>query len=142
LCSISFFIQAEDVIRDATVTGVQTCALPIYAGCQDLRDWRRNERDSAHRDRAAAAWQSHRLTQVRVCPSFTSMHWSLASLSRLSNRLISLPGLKPGELDYCWDNHRLPHGCFPQGREGNCFEARDLDQWKPAGDPRGHSRGR
>src|SRR5438128_8304441 len=27
----SFFFQAEDGIRDATVTGVQTCALPIYA---------------------------------------------------------------------------------------------------------------
>src|SRR5207245_4304678 len=26
----SFFFQAEDGIRDATVTGVQTCALPIY----------------------------------------------------------------------------------------------------------------
>src|SRR5207245_4044756 len=25
------FCQAEDGIRDATVTGVQTCALPIYA---------------------------------------------------------------------------------------------------------------
>src|SRR5207245_8750212 len=25
-----FFFQAEDGIRDATVTGVQTCALPIY----------------------------------------------------------------------------------------------------------------
>src|SRR5207245_9778041 len=25
-----FFVQAEDGIRDATVTGVQTCALPIY----------------------------------------------------------------------------------------------------------------
>src|SRR5207245_3914233 len=25
-----FFLQAEDGIRDATVTGVQTCALPIY----------------------------------------------------------------------------------------------------------------
>src|SRR6266478_6778658 len=25
-----FFFQAEDVIRDLTVTGVQTCALPIY----------------------------------------------------------------------------------------------------------------
>src|SRR5207245_6382842 len=32
-----FFFQAEDGIRDATVTGVQTCALPI----------------SEHRDRAA-----------------------------------------------------------------------------------------
>src|SRR2546430_5526657 len=28
-CSLSFFFQAEDGIRDLTVTGVQTCALPI-----------------------------------------------------------------------------------------------------------------
>ena len=27
---ISFFFQAEDGIRDVAVTGVQTCALPIY----------------------------------------------------------------------------------------------------------------
>src|SRR3989337_3649511 len=27
-----FFFQAEDGIRDATVTGVQTCALPICPG--------------------------------------------------------------------------------------------------------------
>src|SRR5436305_12481476 len=26
----SFFLQAEDGIRDADVTGVQTCALPIF----------------------------------------------------------------------------------------------------------------
>src|SRR5207245_6111438 len=29
-CIICFFFQAEDGIRDATVTGVQTCALPIF----------------------------------------------------------------------------------------------------------------
>src|SRR5207245_5968478 len=29
VCSFCFFFQAEDGIRDATVTGVQTCALPI-----------------------------------------------------------------------------------------------------------------
>src|SRR3989442_14601174 len=29
-CSLFFFFQAEDGIRDADVTGVQTCALPIY----------------------------------------------------------------------------------------------------------------
>ena len=29
---ISFFFQAEDGIRDHCVTGVQTCALPIYGG--------------------------------------------------------------------------------------------------------------
>src|SRR2546430_6860572 len=30
-CSCFFFFQAEDGIRDLTVTGVQTCALPILA---------------------------------------------------------------------------------------------------------------
>src|SRR2546427_6411091 len=29
--SFFFFFQAEDGIRDLTVTGVQTCALPIFA---------------------------------------------------------------------------------------------------------------
>src|SRR6267143_5184572 len=28
-CCVVFFFQAEDGIRDGTVTGVQTCALPI-----------------------------------------------------------------------------------------------------------------
>src|SRR5437762_6162089 len=30
-----FFFQAEDGIRDTSVTGVQTCALPIYARIRD-----------------------------------------------------------------------------------------------------------
>src|SRR5690625_7927202 len=33
----SFFFQAEDGIRDGHVTGVQTCALPIFPGYQGLR---------------------------------------------------------------------------------------------------------
>src|SRR5207248_6983052 len=32
-----FFFQAEDGIRDRTVTGVQTCALPISWGVRDCR---------------------------------------------------------------------------------------------------------
>src|SRR5690348_17543468 len=31
----SFFFQAEDGIRDGRVTGVQTCALPIFTGVAD-----------------------------------------------------------------------------------------------------------
>src|SRR5438309_2457256 len=31
-----FFFQAEDGIRDGTVTGVQTCALPIYSDTTDV----------------------------------------------------------------------------------------------------------
>src|SRR2546427_6460868 len=38
-----FFFQAEDGIRDLTVTGVQTCALPISRLRVDLR--RRHHRD-------------------------------------------------------------------------------------------------
>src|SRR6266516_5819607 len=30
VCFYNFFFQAEDGIRDRTVTEVQTCALPIY----------------------------------------------------------------------------------------------------------------
>src|SRR5437762_6555459 len=30
--SLFFFFQAEDGIRDTSVTGVQTCALPIFVG--------------------------------------------------------------------------------------------------------------
>src|SRR5256886_9322627 len=34
---VFFFFQAEDGIRDLTVTGVQTCALPIFGdGSQEL----------------------------------------------------------------------------------------------------------
>src|SRR2546427_485995 len=37
-CVVFFFFQAEDGIRDLTVTGVQTCALPISG---DVHVWRR-----------------------------------------------------------------------------------------------------
>src|SRR2546427_8800373 len=43
-----FFFQAEDGIRDLTVTGVQTCALPIYvetgAGCAGQGPRQRDQR--------------------------------------------------------------------------------------------------
>src|SRR2546425_6994732 len=42
VCSIFFFFQAEDGIRDKLVTGVQTCALPI------LRDSVRLEASSTY----------------------------------------------------------------------------------------------
>ena len=38
---LPFFIQAEDGIRDLCVTGVQTCALPIYGS--DSYKWLSNQ---------------------------------------------------------------------------------------------------
>src|SRR2546430_5159894 len=47
-----FFFQAEDGIRDLTVTGVQTCALPIWrrgrrGGCAPASDLPAGERGQA-----------------------------------------------------------------------------------------------
>src|SRR5207245_7735236 len=41
-----FFFQAEDGIRDATVTGVQTCALPICLGLSGAGGGERHLQDS------------------------------------------------------------------------------------------------
>src|SRR5256886_7930574 len=44
-----FFFQAEDGIRDLTVTGVQTCALPISRRTRDAGDRGRRDRPEAGR---------------------------------------------------------------------------------------------
>src|SRR2546430_9389799 len=51
-----FFFQAEDGIRDLTVTGVQTCALPISAHDAIVRPaCRMAERPDGERDRERVA---------------------------------------------------------------------------------------
>src|SRR5208283_5592727 len=51
-----FFFQAEDGIRDRDVTGVQTCALPIYLHLNrgPDADWQRR----GNRDRSSALQRS------------------------------------------------------------------------------------
>src|SRR5256885_14064001 len=57
-----FFFQAEDGIRDYKVTGVQTCALPIYTGAdQQVRvDWNASlqPRTTLSRPRSCGYWLS------------------------------------------------------------------------------------
>src|SRR2546430_3067774 len=50
-----FFFQAEDGIRDLTVTGVQTCALPIFGEVGLHGDHGRLVHDHGFGERAAAA---------------------------------------------------------------------------------------
>src|SRR5207253_1640618 len=40
VCGSFFFFQAEDGIRDGHVTGVQTCALPIFSSTKGARSVR------------------------------------------------------------------------------------------------------
>src|SRR3989442_14540563 len=52
---ILFFFQAEDGIRDADVTGVQTCALPIWGHEVPSRDRGPSARHLQEGERAARA---------------------------------------------------------------------------------------
>src|SRR2546430_3602286 len=61
-CSSFFFFQAEDGIRDLTVTGVQTCALPIYQRqCQPPR------RGGARARRCAQTYAPNGWRSMMVC---------------------------------------------------------------------------
>src|SRR5437867_2971827 len=64
LCIFFFFFQAEDGIRDRTVTGVQTCALPILKQLDErrfecglrARDPEEGEREQQGDQRATCSW--------------------------------------------------------------------------------------
>ena len=50
-----FFFQAEDGIRDTSVTGVQTCALPIYENCLYKKRGAAALRNGQYKKRGTAA---------------------------------------------------------------------------------------
>src|SRR5207237_4419124 len=58
---VFFFFQAEDGIRDSSVTGVQTCALPI---CQCVQD---------RAEVNFVSWESGLVTKLTSARSWT--HW-------------------------------------------------------------------
>src|SRR5688572_31715220 len=59
LCFFFFFFQAEDGIRDLTVTGVQTCALPISQFARQARASALELRDREFTHAARALGASH-----------------------------------------------------------------------------------
>src|SRR5256885_8770200 len=62
-----FFFQAEDGIRDYKVTGVQTCALPIYLRiCSAVARCGAATRGGANRPVAAAPTSAGRLGMART----------------------------------------------------------------------------
>src|SRR5688572_31506295 len=80
-----FFFQAEDGIRDLTVTGVQTCALPIYRALTSQT----NRRDRNEPLQSVSALRRHPIF-VKTASAFRSEeHTSeLQSQSNLVCRLL------------------------------------------------------
>src|SRR5206468_8181207 len=66
---LSFFFQAEDGIRDLIVTGVQTCALPIYrvklAAARGVHDFRGGRVRKGRQVRPALPWRHVRASGHR-----------------------------------------------------------------------------
>src|SRR2546425_10847732 len=100
-----FFFQAEDGIRDKLVTGVQTCALPIYLGAfareQDRGRFSIAEdfaaRPRAGDDRHFARQPGHGADQAVLTAFFSSLFFVFSSVasaafSTRSIRLTSASG--------------------------------------------------
>src|SRR5699024_12135971 len=77
---MSFFVQAEDGIRDRSVTGVQTCALPISGAERGDPDHSQIYVNPASISRHGVRWRAH-------LPHQRSVHSLSAPYSDLS-----LPG--------------------------------------------------
>src|SRR5260370_41061148 len=65
LACVFFFFQAEDGIRDSSVTGVQTCALPSMLDSADQSDEERQRSREEHIERQLAQMRGQEMT-VRV----------------------------------------------------------------------------
>src|SRR5205085_6365624 len=99
-----FFFQAEDGIRDLTVTGVQTCALPI---CGAARHRLLSSRIAARRTspRAPAGqWDrsAPRRRTVFIRPRI-SAPWATAARSRSEERRVG----KEGRARWCRDDEKI-----------------------------------
>src|SRR5215813_2896102 len=86
-----FFFQAEDGIRDADVTGVQTCALPIYAPLLQAAD-----QEIVYRDLKRFTYRELRRRVARLA----------SALAEIGVR----PGDTVGVLD--WDSNRFLEAFF------------------------------
>src|SRR5689334_91864 len=118
-----FFFQAEDGIRDGTVTGVQTCALPIFtaSGSRCCAHWflsriANDDRYHNAHPRGGLA-RPHRSEERRVGKECRSWRWTCNEKGRASNassrtswtrcapttrRSTSASSRTPSNAPWCW----------------------------------------
>src|SRR2546430_13546483 len=86
--TVCFFFQAEDGIRDLTVTGVQTCALPIYASFAPSRYWSDGTVRVSGREYNALIESPCFSKGAMTCLSCHSMHQSDPNWQRSEERRV------------------------------------------------------
>src|SRR2546430_7007751 len=69
--TLCFFFQAEDGIRDLTVTGVQTCALPISPYRSDISVFGEGAMSQVKTKAEAHEWILTHVRQRRGCQDFS-----------------------------------------------------------------------
>src|SRR2546430_11606083 len=86
-----FFFQAEDGIRDLTVTGVQTCALPIYTPAQNSpRTFNDRPQQGAGSNRPTNAPAQHTARDrksTRLNSSHSQISYAVFCLKKKNKRL-------------------------------------------------------
>src|SRR5687767_8076788 len=94
-CFFVFFFQAEDGIRDKLVTGVQTCALPIWTIAQEL-EWVR-ENPKGRRKKAKARLNNYeRLLAEERNVKLDSVQIHIPPGPRLGDKVIEAGSLRKG----------------------------------------------
>src|SRR5260370_21897342 len=87
---LSFFFQAEDGIRDSSVTGVQTCALPIFDQSRNLPANHANQTNSGKSilNTSGAPFASIRVIsgQFYFCSLVAALCGSTSQIGRASCR--------------------------------------------------------
>src|SRR5215813_14843098 len=88
-----FFFQAEDGIRDADVTGVQTCALPISSGKTEREDETHAEKLQSVGGRREAG-RNGRVQDPELLAFLALFHafGELRGLEPFAERGVELPG--------------------------------------------------
>src|SRR6266540_6482085 len=83
-----FFFQAEDGIRDRDVTGVQTCALPIFEGEARKLD-RQFGRYGAQAEGPNQGTEIVNLRRIQALPLLLSGILSLAAAAAVAHMLVT-----------------------------------------------------
>src|SRR5258706_11720809 len=112
LSLLFFFFQAEDGIRDWSVTGVQTCALPILGPTISCARWQRRqagvvERPEEERVRREAHARSRESTEAFRSPPL---------LPQYRHRLIATSKASPSHKFRYWPLPSLPGRSLSRAR--------------------------